>query len=141
VWAGRARDRLGTPGKLAFLMVDFLQVEDTLRKRAVVLMEVAQSHLEGLEDNPQVLKDICLAVRLSLQRSLPGWMPAMTANKARDRKVYKRLSFSNSLTTIQRPSPPTRTGSSASVEEPCSNHVLPASKMEKSSIQLTLALL
>lgn len=102
VWAGLMQGRLGILGKLAFLMVD-IQLEDTLHKRAVVLMEVAQSHLEGLEGSPQALKETCLVVRLSLQRSLPGWMPAVTANKARDRKVYKRLSFNNTLNTIQPP--------------------------------------
>lgn len=62
-------------------MVDFLQVEHTLGTRAAVLAEVAQSHLEELVENPQVWKDTCLGVHLSLQRSLPGWMPAMTAIK------------------------------------------------------------
>lgn len=67
-WAGLARGRLGIPGKL----VHSLQVQDILHRRAAVLGEVAQSHREGLEDNPQVLKDISLAVHLSLQRSPPG---------------------------------------------------------------------
>lgn len=97
-------------------------------------MEVAQSHLEGLGDNPQGLKDTCLVVHLSLQRSLPGWMPAMTANKVRDRKVYKQLSFSNMLNTVQPSSPPPQTGSSASTKELCDNHVLLASKMEKNPL-------
>lgn len=75
VGAGLAQGHLGILGKMAFLMVDFLQVEDTLHKRAVVLVEGAQSHLEGLGDNPQVLKDIHLVVHLFHQRSPPDWMP------------------------------------------------------------------
>lgn len=86
VWADPAQGRLGILDKVAFLMVDFLQVEDTSRKRVAVLMEVVQSHLEGLVENPQVLEDTCLVVHLSLQKSLPYWMPAMTVNKARDKR-------------------------------------------------------
>lgn len=87
MWAGLAQARPRIRGKVAFRMVDFLPVEGTLHTRAAVLAGAAQSHLEELVDNPQVWKDTCFVAYLPLQRSLPGWMPAMTAISKRQEGV------------------------------------------------------
>lgn len=61
---------LGILDKLAFLLVDFLQVGGTFRKRLAVLTEVAQSPQEGQEDSLQVQEDTCFVVHWHLQRFL-----------------------------------------------------------------------